>query len=175
MLILSRCPEESIIIDGTIKVKVLDCSTGKARLGVIAPKEVTVVREELVNDIQARGPFTVITFGANDKRLAENYGVNDANSAEAIFTQHKNRKYAEVVHVCLYDRGGKQIRKLVVEPKDNKLYFVHWGDSKGIIVSAPNKQAVEDALQDLPASLVLFEKAGLRAVEVADTLVASPF
>ncbi len=52
MLILSRKEEESIIIDGNIVVKVLEIREGKVRLGIQAPKDVDIFREELYKSIQ---------------------------------------------------------------------------------------------------------------------------
>ena len=45
---MSREPGESIVIDGgRIVVKVIDSNTRKARIGVIAPREIAVDREEV--------------------------------------------------------------------------------------------------------------------------------
>jgi carbon storage regulator len=48
MLVLSRHEGESIVIDGHIKVTVLKISGNTIRLGVEAPSDVAVWREELV-------------------------------------------------------------------------------------------------------------------------------
>jgi carbon storage regulator len=47
MLVLSRQQDESIIIDSKIKVTVVDIRGDKVRIGVDAPDELTVDREEL--------------------------------------------------------------------------------------------------------------------------------
>ena len=47
MLILSRRVGESRIIDGGIKVTVMEVSGLQVRIGVDAPKDVTVDREEI--------------------------------------------------------------------------------------------------------------------------------
>jgi len=52
MLVLSRKVGESIFIDGCIKVTVLDVDRGKIRLGIEAPHEVRVLREELLRRLQ---------------------------------------------------------------------------------------------------------------------------
>ena len=47
MLILTRCKEESVIINGNIKVKVLGIDPrGQVRLGFEAPDDVEIMREE---------------------------------------------------------------------------------------------------------------------------------
>ena len=47
MLVLSRKIEEAISIDGNIRVVVLSVRNGTVKLGVEAPKTVSVLREEL--------------------------------------------------------------------------------------------------------------------------------
>ena len=47
MLVLSRKLGESIIIEGNIKITVVDIDRGKIRLGVEAPRNKTVHREEV--------------------------------------------------------------------------------------------------------------------------------
>ena len=48
MLVLSRKFNESIVIDGGIKITVVEICGNRIRLGIEAPKEVGVMREELV-------------------------------------------------------------------------------------------------------------------------------
>jgi len=52
MLILSRKKDESIIIDGNIEVKVLEIDEGKVKLGIEAPKDIEIFREELYKSIK---------------------------------------------------------------------------------------------------------------------------
>jgi carbon storage regulator len=47
MLILSRNQNESIIIDGDIKVTVLSDKHGQVKLGIEAPDDVEIWREEI--------------------------------------------------------------------------------------------------------------------------------
>lgn len=47
MLVLSRKIGESIIIDGDIKVTVISTRKGAVRIGIEAPDDVTVNREEI--------------------------------------------------------------------------------------------------------------------------------
>jgi len=52
MLVLSRKPNESIVIDGHIKVSVLRVDSGDAvRLGVEAPLDIRVMRKEIYDEI----------------------------------------------------------------------------------------------------------------------------
>ena len=52
MLILSRKVEQSIIINGDIVVRVLSVDRDIVKLGIDAPKEVVVNREEIQRVIQ---------------------------------------------------------------------------------------------------------------------------
>jgi carbon storage regulator len=47
MLVLTRFRNESIVIGGNIKVQILEIQGGKVRLGIEAPKDVTVHRAEV--------------------------------------------------------------------------------------------------------------------------------
>lgn len=51
MLILSRTPGEAIVIDGGIRIVVLACDARSVRLGIEAPGNVGIVREEIVLQI----------------------------------------------------------------------------------------------------------------------------
>ena len=55
MLVLSRKKDEDIIIDGHIVVKVIDIRGDKVRLGVKAPKDITVHRREIQERISEGG------------------------------------------------------------------------------------------------------------------------
>ena len=52
MLILTRRNGESLIIDDQIKVTVLAIKGGQIRLGIDAPKEITIYRNEVYLQIQ---------------------------------------------------------------------------------------------------------------------------
>ena len=53
MLVLTRKPGETITIGNDIKVTILGVEGGQVRVGIAAPKEVSVHREEIYNKIQA--------------------------------------------------------------------------------------------------------------------------
>lgn len=48
MLVLSRKVGEKIVIGGNITITVVDIDRGKIRLGIEAPREVPVMRTELI-------------------------------------------------------------------------------------------------------------------------------
>jgi carbon storage regulator len=47
MLILSRRPGDAILIDGGIRLVVIACDKRGVRLGIEAPTDVSIVREEI--------------------------------------------------------------------------------------------------------------------------------
>ena len=47
MLILTRRPQETLVVGDNIKVQVLGVKGGQVRLGVEAPRDVPVYREEI--------------------------------------------------------------------------------------------------------------------------------
>ena len=53
MLVLSRKKNESIIIDGSIVITVVDIRGDKVRLGIEAPKEIPIHRSEIHASIQS--------------------------------------------------------------------------------------------------------------------------
>ncbi len=52
MLVLTRRTEESVVIGGNIIVTVLGVEGEKVKLGIDAPREVTILRNELLDVIQ---------------------------------------------------------------------------------------------------------------------------
>lgn len=55
MLILTRRPDESIMIGDDVIVKILGVSGNQVRIGVEAPKSTAVHREEIYERIQNEG------------------------------------------------------------------------------------------------------------------------
>ena len=52
MLVLSRRIDESIIIGDNIKITIVDVRGDKVRLGIVAPREISVHRQEVYDAIQ---------------------------------------------------------------------------------------------------------------------------
>ena len=52
MLILSRREGDAILLDGGIKIVVLACDRRGVRIGIEAPPEVTIVRGEIVAQVE---------------------------------------------------------------------------------------------------------------------------
>ena len=52
MLVLSRKPNESIVINGNVTVSVLRVDNENVRIGVEAPLEIPVMRKEIYEEIK---------------------------------------------------------------------------------------------------------------------------
>lgn len=52
MLVLSRKKDESVVIGGNVTITIVDIRGDKVRLGISAPKEVSVHRQEVFDAIQ---------------------------------------------------------------------------------------------------------------------------
>jgi carbon storage regulator len=57
MLILSRKPGEQIVIGGDIRLTVVEVSGNRVKLGVLAPANVIIQREELCRRAASSGPI----------------------------------------------------------------------------------------------------------------------
>lgn len=53
MLVISRKAGESIVISDQIRVTVLSLSSDKVTIGIDAPKDIRIIREELAETIEA--------------------------------------------------------------------------------------------------------------------------
>ena len=53
MLVLKRRKGEAIVVDGGIRIVLLDSDKRGARIGIEAPSETSIKREELVDDVAA--------------------------------------------------------------------------------------------------------------------------
>jgi carbon storage regulator len=58
MLVLSRKKNESIVINNDITVTVVEIRGDKVRLGIVAPKEVPVHRQEVFDAIHGKNAST---------------------------------------------------------------------------------------------------------------------
>jgi len=56
MLVLTRKEGEKIVINGNVTVMVVEIVGGKVRLGISAPDDVKIYREELLSDRPKKAP-----------------------------------------------------------------------------------------------------------------------
>ena len=69
MLILSRKPGESIVIDGCIVVRVLRCEGDAVKIGVEAPATVAVHRQEVYDEIRHSNEQAVVSDQRHPPKL----------------------------------------------------------------------------------------------------------
>lgn len=50
MLVLTRKVNEEILIGDNIRIKIVDIGAGRIRVGISAPREITVLRDEVIRD-----------------------------------------------------------------------------------------------------------------------------
>jgi carbon storage regulator len=74
MLILTRKIDQSIIIDGNITIMVLGVERDRVKLGIAAPADVTVLREELFDEAAPAAPSPLRRRVANPATLAATQG-----------------------------------------------------------------------------------------------------
>jgi len=51
MLILNRKEGESIIIGDNVEIRILEIQDGKIKIGIEAPKEITILRKEVYDSV----------------------------------------------------------------------------------------------------------------------------
>jgi carbon storage regulator len=69
MLVLTRKTEESIRIGSNIVITVLECAPGHTKIGIKAPREVPVHREEVYNRIKDKNRASVFNDDLKDHLL----------------------------------------------------------------------------------------------------------
>ena len=73
MLVLSRKPKESIVMNGDITVSVLRVDNDNVRIGIEAPKTVPVMRKEIYQEISQNN---LAAAGSNIDKLKKKQLVN---------------------------------------------------------------------------------------------------
>lgn len=71
MLILTRKLGESITIGSDVKVTVLEMQGKQVKIGIVAPKELSVYREEIYKKIQEENRKAAMTSEINLQKVAE--------------------------------------------------------------------------------------------------------
>jgi carbon storage regulator len=70
MLVIRRRQGEALLIGDGIEIEILDCSPSQVKLGIRAPKQVTVLRKEIhVTSEQNRLAATQLTPDGMDRLL----------------------------------------------------------------------------------------------------------
>ena len=86
MLILTRKSDECIIINGNIEVKIVAIRGDQIRLGISAPKEISIHRKEVFEAIQNENKLAATTRNLSIDALAQSIeqhiGTNQSASEE---------------------------------------------------------------------------------------------
>lgn len=82
MLVLSRRAGESILIGGDVEVVILGTDGGQVRIGIRAPRDITVLRKELLEEVE------------REHRLAATSSVPDGLGALAEKTNARGKSAA---------------------------------------------------------------------------------
>ena len=66
MLVLARKLDESIVIGDNIVVKVVSIDNGVVKLGIDAPKEISIIRDELIQEVKEQNRAALNKSDKND-------------------------------------------------------------------------------------------------------------
>lgn len=64
MLVLKRKAGESVVIMPNIKITILTAEDGRVKIGIEAPDDVKIIREEIISD-QMKGEFNALSQAAS--------------------------------------------------------------------------------------------------------------
>ena len=76
MLVLSRKPDESIIIGNAIEVKVVEVRGEQVKLGITAPRDIPVHRKEIYEAIQKQNTDASNAKDANLDKISRLFKKN---------------------------------------------------------------------------------------------------
>jgi len=90
VLILTRKLGESITIGNEIKVTLLECQGKQVKLGIIAPKDIKVHREEIFEKIQEENQKAATVSKHDLIEIAQIWrkGVKKSTSEEMVSSKH---------------------------------------------------------------------------------------
>lgn len=60
MLVLTRKPGQSLLIGNNIEVKIIDIQGDQVRIGINAPKDVSILRKELMDEVRQANREAVV-------------------------------------------------------------------------------------------------------------------
>ena len=70
MLVLSRKVNETIVVGDVIEVTVLEVVGERVKIGINAPREVSIVRQELLDQVQAENVVATQPGGTSPAEVA---------------------------------------------------------------------------------------------------------
>ena len=96
MLVLARKLGQSIIIDGCTEVTVVDVRGDQVRLGITAPRTISIYRSELLDQIRAENVAAASTADLEDTLDATaSEDQDDTNMNHAKVKSNRRRKLEE--------------------------------------------------------------------------------
>lgn len=69
MLIVTRKQGESIIINGNIEVCILESSDGSVKIGINAPKDIQILRKELIAEVRTQNLASIDNLESIIKKI----------------------------------------------------------------------------------------------------------
>ncbi|HHU17958.1 MAG TPA: carbon storage regulator CsrA [Clostridiales bacterium] len=60
MLVLSRKPGQSILIGDNIEVQIIEIQGDQIRIGISAPRDISIVRKELIDEVKLTNREAVV-------------------------------------------------------------------------------------------------------------------
>ena len=96
MLVLARKLGQSIIIDGCTEVTVVDVRGDQVRLGITAPRTISIYRSELLDQIRAENVAAASTADLEDTLdVAAHEDRDNTIAGHAKVKSHRRRKLEE--------------------------------------------------------------------------------
>ncbi len=82
MLVLTRKPGESVTIGDDIKITVIDVKGRQVRIGISAPREMTIHREEIYAKIHEENLKAAFVKAVDMEKLAEIFPAKPSGESE---------------------------------------------------------------------------------------------
>ena len=60
MLVLTRKPGQSVLIGDNVEVKIIDIQGDQVRIGISAPKDISILRKELMDEVKQANREAVV-------------------------------------------------------------------------------------------------------------------
>ena len=73
MLVLSRKLDESILIGDNIRVKIVAMDNGMVKLGIDAPKEISIMRDELIDQVKEQNRVSMHSADEDELSALSNF------------------------------------------------------------------------------------------------------
>ena len=96
MLVLSRKKNESIVINNDVTVTVVEIRGDKVRLGIVAPKEVPVHRQEVFDAIHSKDavePAPRLSLSTSPSAKSDVFGPASSTLSVPRFTARRERVF----------------------------------------------------------------------------------